>query len=106
MRKVIAYVASQFKKDKIWLRRTKPSTRQYQVLLAIDDSASMAENGAGPMALEALATMASALARLEVGQLGVARFGDRFELVHALDEPFAAPTSGAQVCFFFCILYF
>jgi hypothetical protein len=96
MRKVIAYVASQFKKDKIWLRRTKPSARQYQVLLAIDDSASMADNGAGPMALESLATIATAMARLEVGQIGVARFGERFELVHALDEPFATPSSGAQ----------
>ena len=52
MKKVIAYVASQFRKDKIWLRRTKPSARQYQVLLAIDDSASMTKNNAGPMALE------------------------------------------------------
>ncbi len=31
MRKVIPYIASQFKKDKIWLRRTKPSKRNYQV---------------------------------------------------------------------------
>lgn len=38
MKKVIPYIASQFKKDKIWLRRTKPHKRSYQVLLAIDDS--------------------------------------------------------------------
>lgn len=31
MRKVIAYIASQFRKDKIWLRRTEPSKRDYQV---------------------------------------------------------------------------
>lgn len=31
MRKVVAYVASHFRKDKIWLRRTKPDKRQYQV---------------------------------------------------------------------------
>ena len=31
MKKVIPYIASGFKKDKIWLRRTKPSKRQYQV---------------------------------------------------------------------------
>ena len=30
MRKVIAYIASDFKKDKIWLRRTKPHKRNYQ----------------------------------------------------------------------------
>lgn len=31
MRKVVAYVASHFRKDKIWLRRTRPDKRQYQV---------------------------------------------------------------------------
>ena len=30
MRKVIPYIASGYRKDKIWLRRTKPSKRQYQ----------------------------------------------------------------------------
>ena len=30
MRKVIPYIASGFRKDKIWLRRMKPSKRQYQ----------------------------------------------------------------------------
>ena len=44
MRKVIPYIASGFRKDKIWLRRTKPSKRQYQILLAVDDSSSMADN--------------------------------------------------------------
>ena len=44
MRKIIPYIASQFRKDKIWLRRTKPSKRLYQVLLAVDDSSSMADN--------------------------------------------------------------
>lgn len=44
MRKVIPYIASQFRKDKIWLRRTKPSKRDYQICLAIDDSSSMVDN--------------------------------------------------------------
>lgn len=44
LRKVIPYIASQFRKDKIWLRRTKPSKRQYQICLAIDDSSSMVDN--------------------------------------------------------------
>ena len=44
MRKVIPYIASQFRKDKIWLRRTKPSKREYQVMIAVDDSSSMADN--------------------------------------------------------------
>ena len=44
MRKVIPYIASQFRKDKIWLRRTKPHKRQYQIMVAIDDSSSMMDN--------------------------------------------------------------
>jgi len=31
MRKVIAYIASHFRKDKIWLRRSRPDKRRYQV---------------------------------------------------------------------------
>lgn len=41
---VIPYIASKFRKDKIWLRRTKPQKRDYQIVLAIDDSSSMADN--------------------------------------------------------------
>lgn len=32
MRRVIAFVASHFRKDKIWMRRTRPDKRKYQVL--------------------------------------------------------------------------
>ena len=31
MRKLISYVASGFRRDKIWMRRTKPAKREYQV---------------------------------------------------------------------------
>ena len=62
----------------------------WQVVLAVDDSRSMAENGCGGFALEAVTLLARALARLEVGQLGVLRFGgtDHVRLLHALDAPF------------------
>ena len=61
MRKVIPYIASGFRKDKIWLRRTKPPKRQYQIMLCIDDSESMRDTGAGGLACEALALMCQAL---------------------------------------------
>ena len=35
MRKIIPYIASGFRKDRIWLRRTKPSAREYQVILLL-----------------------------------------------------------------------
>ncbi|EFJ21628.1 hypothetical protein SELMODRAFT_6518, partial [Selaginella moellendorffii] len=44
MKKIIPFVASEFRKDKIWLRRTKPNKRQYQVVVALDDSRSMSES--------------------------------------------------------------
>jgi len=44
MRRVIEYIASDFRKDKFWLRRVEPSKRQYQVMVAVDDSASMLFN--------------------------------------------------------------
>ncbi len=44
MRKVVAYVASNFRKDKIWMRRNLPNQRQYQIMIAVDDSSSMADN--------------------------------------------------------------
>jgi midasin len=75
MRKIIPYIASDFRKDKIWLRRSRPSQRKYQVVLAIDDSKSMAENRCGHLALESMVLLARAMARLEVGEIGVVGFG-------------------------------
>ncbi|KAF2076412.1 hypothetical protein CYY_002269 [Polysphondylium violaceum] len=89
MKKVIPYIASQFKKDKIWLRRTKPNKRQYQVLVAIDDTESMAIYHSGQFALEALTMISRAMSRLEVGQLGILRFGEDVSLVHSFDQVFS-----------------
>ena len=69
MRKVIPYIASQYRKDKIWLRRTKPSQRRYQVMVAIDDSESMVDRKCTRVALEALVSVTRALTQLEVRRL-------------------------------------
>ncbi len=45
------------------------------MVIAVDDSKSMADSGCGGFALEALTLMCRAMARLEVGELGVVRFG-------------------------------
>lgn len=88
MKKVISYIASRFRKDKIWLRRTKNSTREYQVLLAIDDSFSMAEHGLGTSALKGLCVLIQALRSLEVGELAVARIREGMGLLHDFKAPF------------------
>ncbi|XP_051781409.1 midasin isoform X2 [Erpetoichthys calabaricus] len=88
MRKVIPYIASQFRKDKIWLRRTKPSKREYQICLAIDDSSSMVDNHSKQMAFESLSVIGNALTLLEVGRISVCSFGESFQLLHPFHEQF------------------
>ena len=41
IKRIISYIASNYRKDKIWLRRTEPNERDYRILLAVDDSSSM-----------------------------------------------------------------
>lgn len=55
MRRVIQYIASQYRKDKIWLRRSKASQRTYQVLLAVDDSRSMRSGSTVSFAVNSIA---------------------------------------------------
>ena len=97
MKRVIPYIASDFKKDKIWLRRKKPTKRNYQIMVAIDDSRSMRDHRKGQMALEALATITTALTTLEAGQLAVAKFGAGTQLLHAFDGAWS-DARGAEVC--------
>jgi len=96
MRKVIPYIASGFRKDKIWLRRTQPSKREYQILLALDDSASMSDNQSKQMAFSAVSVLAKSLGLLEAGQLGVLSFGEDVQLLHGFDDPFS-DFSGARL---------
>ena len=81
MRKVISFIASHYRNDKIWLRRTLPSKRDYKILLAIDDSLSMSEQSCGFFSLEAMVTLTEALHRLDVGKIAVARVRDRLDLL-------------------------
>ncbi|RXG61650.1 Midasin [Armadillidium vulgare] len=94
MKKVIPYIASQFRKDKIWLRRSQPSKRAYQVLLAVDDSESMSEVNAFNLARESIALVAKALTLLEVGQVGVISFGESTKILHPFHKPFSDLSGG------------
>ncbi|XP_056015325.1 midasin-like isoform X2 [Ostrea edulis] len=96
MRKVIPYIASQFRKDKIWLRRTKPSKRQYQIMLAIDDSSSMVDNHSKQLAYESLALISNALTLLEAGDLSICSFGESVRLLHPFTEQFTSQ-SGSRL---------
>ena len=93
---IIPYIASQFRKDKIWLRRTKPSKRQYQIMLAVDDSKSMGYNNVKELAFESLAVLGQSLTLLEAGELSVVSFGEKVELLHGFQDQFSSNT-GARI---------
>ncbi|XP_033116850.1 midasin-like [Anneissia japonica] len=94
MRKVIPYIASHFRKDKIWLRRSKPSKRQYQIMLAVDDSSSMDDNHSKQLAFESLSVISNALRWLEVGEFSVCSFGESVQLLHPFHEQFTDQSGG------------
>ncbi|KAF5380682.1 hypothetical protein D9757_007075 [Collybiopsis confluens] len=85
MKKIIPFIASDYTKDKIWLRRTRPSQREYQILIALDDSRSMAESHSVHLAYQTLALVSKALTRLEAGEIGIARFGQDVQILHGFD---------------------
>ena len=90
IKRIIPYIASNYKRDKIWLRRSVPSKRNYQILLAVDDSKSMAESGAGFLALETVALLCKSLSMLEVGEISVVNFGneEHIRIAHPFGTPF------------------
>ncbi|KRX50846.1 Midasin, partial [Trichinella murrelli] len=88
MRKIIPYIASGFRKDKIWLRRTRKTKRDYQVVLAIDNSHSMQLNNVKTMALQSLAMLNEAFHVMEVGHVGVCKFGTEPILLQPLTRTF------------------
>jgi midasin len=96
MKRIISYIASDFRKDKIWLRRTKPSKRQYQIMIAVDDSKSMAESRSVDLAFQSICLVSKALTQLESGGLSIVKFGEDTKVVHPFEKQFSAET-GAKI---------
>ncbi|RYP31829.1 hypothetical protein DL767_005560 [Monosporascus sp. MG133] len=97
IKRIIPYIASSYKRDKIWMRRTIPTKRSYQILLCVDDSRSMGDSRSGELALESLVMVSRALTMLEVGQVGVLGFGRNTFVAHNFTEPFASHDAGARL---------
>ncbi|KAG8629056.1 hypothetical protein KVT40_002921 [Elsinoe batatas] len=96
IKRIIPYIASNYKRDKIWLRRSVPSKREYQIVIALDDSGSMAESGAGEMALDTVAMVGRALGVLEAGELSVVGFGKEVKVPVSFGEGLTVD-KGAEV---------
>ncbi|KAK5359025.1 AAA ATPase midasin [Exophiala xenobiotica] len=99
IKRIIPYIASNYKRDKIWMRRSVPSKRNYQIMIAVDDSKSMSESGADLLAFETLAMLTKALSMLEVGEICVVGFGDEehIRVAHPFGTPFSPAESGVNV---------
>ncbi|EXJ89149.1 hypothetical protein A1O3_02213 [Capronia epimyces CBS 606.96] len=99
IKRIIPYIASSYKRDKIWMRRSVPSKRSYQIMIAVDDSKSMSESGADMLAFETLAMLTKSLSMLEVGELCVVGFGDQAHITvaHPFGTPFSPAESGPSV---------
>src|SRR5205823_3454979 len=86
IKRIIPYIASQYKRDKIWMRRSVPSKRSYQIMIAIDDSSSMGESGSAALAFETLALVSKSLSMLEVGEICVVGFGEVVQVAHPFEQ--------------------
>ncbi|KAF2725998.1 P-loop containing nucleoside triphosphate hydrolase protein [Polychaeton citri CBS 116435] len=95
IKRVIPYIASSFRRDKIWMRRSVPSKRSYQIMLAIDDSKSMSESESQNVAFDTLALVAKSLSMLEVGELCVVGFGDEVTVAQDFNTTFSTETGAA-----------
>lgn len=91
MKKIIPYIASQFRKDKIWLKRTKPAQRDYKITIAIDDSKSMDYNNSKTLTLQAISLVSQALTLLESGRLNILSFGEAPQIVLNHSDQFDGP---------------
>ena len=91
MKKIIPYIASQFRKDKIWLRRTKAAQRDYKITIAVDDSKSMHHNNSKVLTMQAISLVSQALTLLESGKLSVVSFGEAPKIILKYNEQFDGP---------------
>ena len=69
-------------------------------MVTLDDSSSMSDNKSRQIALESLSTLCSTLDLLEVGQLGIVRYGEEAQL-YSLQQQWAQ--THVQRLVFLCV---
>ena len=96
IKKLIPYIASNFQKDKIWLRRTMPSKRSYQIALVVDDSYSMAVNSVAAACTDCVSVLLTAMHNLEAGELAVLKLGSTMSVCHSFEDTFDCHAVGTK----------
>lgn len=82
MKRIISYIASNYRKDKIWMRRSEPNQKDYRILLALDNSASMKEKNVGQLALFSFSMLAEAIVKSQVGDLFISSIDSDMNMLY------------------------
>jgi midasin (ATPase involved in ribosome maturation) len=94
MKKVISYISSNYRKDKIWLKRRKPSSRNYQIFLLIDNSKSM--KFLSSKTIETIVLLQQTFSKLEIGQLSIGTFGEELNILFPFPNMSMSTTTSAS----------
>ncbi|XP_065315247.1 midasin-like [Gordionus sp. m RMFG-2023] len=86
MKKIVDYIASDYRNNKIWMRKTKLAKRDYNIIIALDDSTSMKDNMSREMAVKALSIINKAFSLLEIGNLCICKFGREVQIMQPFNR--------------------
>ncbi|UKJ88720.2 hypothetical protein MACJ_001965 [Theileria orientalis] len=73
IKKLMIFIATNYQRDKIWLKRLKPQKRDYFIQLAIDNTKSMGT--IAKIAIQTIVVIYEAIHKLNIGTLNVIKFG-------------------------------
>ncbi|EUR62782.1 hypothetical protein PFBG_05388 [Plasmodium falciparum 7G8] len=76
IKKLVNYFASDFRNNKIWKRKTKLDKRDYNIIIAIDNTKSMKINNIQKTTLNTIFLVAKAFEKLNVGKISICSFGE------------------------------
>jgi midasin len=84
MKRIVGYLASEGERNRIWMRRTKPSGRKYNLRIFVDDSGSIKNSGLVEPIVKSLSLIANSLLMLGV-DFDLYRFGRQEERYASLE---------------------
>ena len=97
LKKIISFIASNYRNDKIWLRRSLPSERNYMITIAIDDSYSMRESNKNFFAIETLVIFANSFKRAGLNKFNICSIRDNLNLLHSMNDDVFSKEKGAFI---------